>query len=55
MFLLDDVIMAGTALENQIISVRKENGEYIVTFENLNFESTDGDNNFTGSGRIITN
>lgn len=51
----DDVIMAGTALENQMVSVRKENGEYVVNFENLNFESTDGTTNFTASGRIITN
>lgn len=51
----DDVILAGTALENQTVSVRKENGEFIISFENLKFESTDGNTIFTGSGRIITN
>ncbi|WP_298248381.1 hypothetical protein [uncultured Christiangramia sp.] len=51
----DDVIMAGTALENQTINVKNENGEYVTIFENLTFESTDGTTNFTASGRIIAN
>ncbi|MGW1456507.1 hypothetical protein ACWBC2_16090 [Salegentibacter agarivorans] len=51
----DDVILAGTALENQTVKIEQKNGEYYVHFENINFLGTDGNSTFKASGRIITN
>ncbi len=50
----DDRFLYGTAIENQTINIKKENGEYFVYFKNLNFKSPEG-STFNGSIRLITN
>lgn len=51
----DDVFLAGTALDNQNIQVSFENGQYNVSFTNLNFLGTNGTTEFTAGARILTN
>lgn len=50
----DRSIIGGAALENQIVTVKKVNGEYYVYFKNITLKRNNGDT-FNASGRIITN
>ena len=50
----DDVIIAGSSVENQTVTISKQGNTYEVEFTDLNFKSNEGET-FTASGRIITN